>query len=759
MRMIRILAAVLSLSSAAASAEEYFAGTPRSGLWHTEIRYDVADTRPFWFGGTLRCENAFPVTRAAQEQEFGVSVVLKFTDGTESWKPFARWNPGTHDWETAQNVYYPKKPVVSATLRVRAHPGPGTSSYRDIFVRREDPGLSVSGWRRVTDRPFSDRDFLFVAFPRAYDWESDAGAGLTASGSGDTRALVPVPPRAGGRVTLRLTCDGRTETKTIDFRPSALPLSPVPPGGVRVWTEDSMRAVTPLTFPGADAEKDIRLLIARRGSASAQILTTTAAGETLDGVTLSVSPLRTKDGKPFRGSVEWRRTGYVRRHPDAIIHPMAPDREIRWLPDPLLPAAPMRVRSGSTQGAWVTVAAAPDAGPGLYRGKIEVNATGRTLAVVPVSVHVPDFSHPEHFGCPSIHAIYESHVLNLYGARGREMLDRIYDMLLDHRINPDGCGNRWHDPVPVETLKKWRARGMSLTSAMALNVKAKRADTMWVPHPTVAQARDPAFYEGIRDRLRPYMEELRANGLDRCVYVYGFDESMDPLFPWIGGFWRRFKADFPDVPVMTTAYMYRRRAEGKRVADWTVTDWHCPGMPYWRRELTDELHALGKQAWWYICCSPCYPRLNVGLEHPPMEGRLLTWQQYTENCDGVFNWGINYWHRRRVTDDSDVYLDKWTYGRGMSGMTGDGLMIYPGESGPLPTIRLANVRDGIQDYEWMKLAESRAGRDAVAEVVGKIAPGQTGIVRDPVRIRASAVALLRLIVPACPYAGLSDRGE
>ena len=735
-----------------ACADEFFAGTPHSGFWYKEIVYEVADRRPFWFGGTLKCENAFPVTRGTQEQEFGVSVVVKFTDGTESWKPFARWNPGTHDWETTQNVYHPPKDVKSVTLRVRADPGPGTSSYRDIFVRREDPGISIGNWRRITDRPFSDRDFLFVSFPRAYDWRSEADGGLTASGRKGGHAFVPIPPRTGGRVTLHLSCDGHESTKVIDYRPTTLAPSPVQSGHVRVWTADSMQAVTPLSFPDTNATSCVRLTIARRGAASAQILVTTAEGESLDEVSLTTSPFLSADGVPFAGDVKWERIGYVRRHPNAIIHPMAPDREIRWLPDPLLPAAPMRLRAGSTQGAWVTVSVAPDAAPGLYCGEIVVREKAtRTLGTVPIAVRVLPFAQPRYFGCPTIHAIFESHVLALYGSRGPEMLERVYDMVLDHRLNPDGCGTRWHEPIPVATLRKWRARGMSLTAAMSLCAKAKRADTMWVPPPTVKQARDPSFYEGIRDRLRPYMDEVRANGLAGCVYVYGFDEARDAYFPAIAEFWRRFKADFPDVPMMTTAFMYRRRAEGKTVDDWTVTDWHCPGMPYWRKNLTDELHALGKQAWWYICCGPYYPRLNVGIEHPPLEGRLLSWQQYAEKCDGVFNWGINYWFRRKPTKDADTYLDEWTYGRGISGMTGDGLMIYPGESGPLPSIRLANVRDGVQDYEWMKMAEEAVGRDAVARHVEKIVPNQTGIVRIPARIHAIRAELVRLLT--CAEAG------
>ena len=79
-------------------------------------------------------------------------------------------------------------------------------------------------------------------------------------------------------------------------------------------------------------------------------------------------------------------------------------------------------------------------------------------------------------------------------------------------------------------------------------------------------------------------------------------------------------------------------------------------------------------------------------------------------------------------------------------MTGDGLMIYPGKSGPLPTIRLANVRDGLQDYEWMKIAENNIGRAEVARIVGGIAPDQTHIVRDPLRIRAVCFELIKRII-------------
>ena len=98
LRIVAVALAAAVLCPSASIAEEYFRGSPNSGWWHTAIKYDEPDTRPVWFGGTLRCENAFPPVGGTQEQEFGVSVVLKYEGGGEDWSPFAKWDVGTHDW-------------------------------------------------------------------------------------------------------------------------------------------------------------------------------------------------------------------------------------------------------------------------------------------------------------------------------------------------------------------------------------------------------------------------------------------------------------------------------------------------------------------------------------------------------------------------------------------------------------------------------------------------------------------------------------
>ena len=137
-----------------------------------------------------------------------------------------------------------------------------------------------------------------------------------------------------------------------------------------VWTADSMRRITPLTFLcSADAKKcvpptaHVSLARRERESFQVQISTGSAAEWTDGGVTLPV--LRNRKGGVLNGAVEWRRVGYVSRKRGCYLHPCGEPQTELWLPDPLLPPAPFKVHKGSTQGLWFTVYASPDAVAGV----------------------------------------------------------------------------------------------------------------------------------------------------------------------------------------------------------------------------------------------------------------------------------------------------------------------------------------------------------------------------------------------------------
>ncbi|MBQ6915899.1 MAG: DUF4091 domain-containing protein [Kiritimatiellae bacterium] len=66
---------------------------------------------------------------------------------------------------------------------------------------------------------------------------------------------------------------------------------------------------------------------------------------------------------------------------------------------------------------------------------------------------------------------------------------------------------------------------------------------------------------------------------------------------------------------------------------------------------------------------------------------------------------------------------------------GDGVFLYPGERHVLSGIRLANVRDGVEDYEWLQLAAAKVGRNAVETLIRELARSTTDFSRDPALLR------------------------
>ena len=63
------------------------------------------------------------------------------------------------------------------------------------------------------------------------------------------------------------------------------------------------------------------------------------------------------------------------------------------------------------------------------------------------------------------------------------------------------------------------------------------------------------------------------------------------------------------------------------------------------------------------------------------------------------------------------------------------MFIYPGKKKLVSSIRLANIRDGVEDYEWMLLAEKRIGRNAVEDMLREVATSAKMFSRDPSLLR------------------------
>ena len=693
-----VLAACIASAEFKPDGSEVFEG----GLWQT-FEYEEPSDLPVFFSGESRCEG---VTHG----EYCIYLDIWYDDGTPVWARRAKWTPGTHGWEKTAGAFVPSRPIKKIKMFAFLRKGDGKAQFRNLRMDRREGKGDMLNSARIPLRPYENRERLVMN-----------------------------------------VFSGREIVHNVELVPddSSYADNPLAADETVVWTADSMRRVTPLTFPQeADREGEpvAAISLARRESESFQVQVST--GEDIEwsdgGVVLPV--LRNANGEALKGGLEWRRVGYVERMwaYDAY-HPHGVPKTELWLPDPLLPPAPFRVRKSSTQGLWFTVKAAPDAIAGEYFGDVVLTEHGEKRATVHVVAKVEDFSLPETFGMPTAFCVMDGFTRAQYPDRFREKKRESWDIMLDHRLNPDDISRT--TPPEIDDLLYARSRGMNLFNILNIVPEQEDPNEKWVCWVPPEATEDPAFYPAFKARLEPYMAELRKHGLDKYAYLYGFDERRSEYYPGIDALWRKLKADFPDIPVMTTAKMYKDYAEGNTNLPCLVTtDWYCPLSAVYREDVSDELRAMGKKVWWYVCAVPKYPYANfAALEYPPVEGRLLGWMTHLYRADGLLYWHVNYWNGPCI-DEDDTYFPGWKIGM-IDEMTGDGVLLYPGKDHILPSIRLAQIRDGVEDYEWLKLAAAKAGPNAADAASRTLIHSMTEFSRSPAIVRAARDNLARLIAP------------
>jgi len=98
--------------------------------------------------------------------------------------------------------------------------------------------------------------------------------------------------------------------------------------------------------------------------------------------------------------------------------------------------------------------------------------------------------------------------------------------------------------------------------------------------------------------------------------------------------------------------------------------------------------------------------------------RIAPWLNRRYNITGLLYWSTIYWGcpDRDPWDDPGFRI-RWN---------GDGALFYPGEDagieGPVASIRLKCLRDGMEDYEYFVILEQLGGKKVVDEVVHKAVP-------------------------------------
>lgn len=357
------------------------------------------------------------------------------------------------------------------------------------------------------------------------------------------------------------------------------------------------------------------------------------------------------------------RVGYVRTLPT-----QRPAMHVGQWPDPLLPFEPFQVANPFCQPLWVEVRVPRDAPAGDYAGRLVVR--GPHEVQLNVALRVWDFTMPDP---PTYSMGWALH--GWFRAGGVEALLPRLEVLLAHRLAP------WHAAHPLHEAPEDHDRVMSFLMKRGVPLQATMGE------PTEA-----------------FVSHLRQRGwLDRYVCLWG-DEPHERDYP----IYRERTASIHErFPGLTVAMTEEPTADNAGLFDLWISE---PSA----QDDGQVAAALerGDRVWWYLCNLPIHARYpgpihacpGMVLDRPAMDHRITYWLAYQQGIEGVSYWAVSDWPNG---------FEKWPDGPWptnapmsfpyASQNNGNGFLCYPGSDGmPWPSIRLKCMRDGLEDYDYLR---------------------------------------------------------
>ncbi len=411
-------------------------------------------------------------------------------------------------------------------------------------------------------------------------------------------------------------------------------------------------------------------------------------------------------------------------HPDALI-PI----------DAAMTYGELKIAANQNAALWVTVYVPAETPAGVYEGTFKLTVENGSMDI-PVTVTVNDYTLPETTSGQTLFSWRYDRVAPGELDSSIEMMETYYAFFLDYRISLQS--------LPLE----------SQTSEEVIDTLVKYYDRLTTytiqPEPgevpgggTVAEKSKEMIYAiaSISGPEKDYFEkamlyvvdepvlsdpEKRAYTLSMIGHVDTMlQECVDTIEADTSGIFDNFKKienwqnsilDIPNIIPLTAdaaSWLIQNAATEEAAPVVDALNTICPTFDVFSDQLADKLVTLCKEqgienVWWYGCTGPRAPYGNYHIGDPNLLGaRTYSWVQAKYGIEGNL-----YWDAAAYTDENPLYFNQYINiyeqpfrGTHTSWPAGDGFLAYPaaayGIYGPLPSVRLMSLRDGMEELEML----------------------------------------------------------
>jgi Concanavalin A-like lectin/glucanases superfamily/Glycoside hydrolase 123, catalytic domain/Glycoside hydrolase 123 N-terminal domain len=472
----------------------------------------------------------------------------------------------------------------------------------------------------------------------------------------------------------------------------------------------------------------------------------------LSNVNISISNLTNSSLNTFSNdNFKFYREHYVEISTSSPSSPNGPDAP-GWYPDALIPfknpytgnslsgatydAVPFTVASEQNQPIWVEVCVPKTAVAGTYTGTITVSADNENNVQIPITLKIWNFTLPERATQKSLFGLIGSAIADCYNVTIYSSAYIPYEELyckfmIQHRIMPKipyaTCPNRnsdgtldftvtrgtktvgewleyYFDDLHVTSMSNWYAHWYSHDGDEYDNTRYDySATTNNLNYITNVYTSMYNYYQtnGWADRLYLYIKDepnsaqAYANINDRADFLHNINsefnllvteqpEKDDPSWESMVGFVDTW---CPLVGLFNYTDVAARLAAGDEVWSYTVNtqDNLHPGVPKWY------------------------------LDYPVINYRINSWINGYCGANGIL--------KSPFTFPNSNPSSAWTNPTTSNGELYPGTTTLVGFDGPVATIRLKQLREGAEDYEYFKILRDLNQETFLSTQIGSVATG------------------------------------
>lgn len=455
-----------------------------------------------------------------------------------------------------------------------------------------------------------------------------------------------------------------------------------------------------------------------------------------------------------------------------------------WWPDALVPqkdvyahetrnAFPLTIPPGENRVLWIDVFVPPQAQAGKYQGEILLYGPGGEQTRVGYTLKVWDFTLPSTASLPTAFGFSGWEALDGHYHNKHEHYDDIIplslkyqDAALMHRITLDGVFTEdWsiYGSLPIdfrEFDRVWKPyiEGKKLPYGL----KGAKMTAAQIPEDGSTDSERVAFWAD-------FSAHFKMNGWFSILFDYTFDEPGD--YEDYAAIKKRaglVHQAMPDLRTLVSTDIQEASQYGvlDEIDLWVPLINFVYGKPYdvcWSHEYEgnqrgqyNNLLSMGKELWWYQSCMShgcagvsaqdrCesdYP--SYMIDHPAVMNRIMSWMTFFYDIHGELYFSAIY-----AYEEQDPWTDQFFFGG-----NGDGTLFYPGRPDiiggtshiPVASIRLKMIREGMEDYEYMRLLELLGKRQSAVSKIKKLITNAYTYSHNPSRLFRIRRQLANLIL-------------